>query len=62
MSATPNLVVSLLTYAGVLIVSAVVLYFVVRGAIVSALRHHALWRGDGSFDVELQRHRRDAES
>lgn len=42
-------------------VGAGVLYAVVRAAVVSALRHHALWRADGSYEIELQRHRRDAE-
>lgn len=41
------------------VVGAVVLYFVVRGAVIAALRHHAMWRADGSYEVELQRHRRD---
>lgn len=43
------------------VVGAFVLYIAVRAAVVSALRHHALWRADGSYEVELQRHRRDAE-
>lgn len=37
-----------------------VLYFVIRAAIVSALERHALWRADGSFEVELERHRQRA--
>ena len=41
------------------VIGAGVLYAVVRAAIVSALRHHALWRSDGSFEIELERHRRD---
>lgn len=40
-----------------LALGAVVVYFVVRAAIVSALQHHALWRADGSFEIELERHR-----
>lgn len=43
------------------VLGTVVLFAVVRAAIVSALRHHALWRADGSYEIELQRHRRDGE-
>lgn len=42
------------------VLGAGVLYAVVRAAIVSALRHHALWRADGSFEIEIERHRRDS--
>lgn len=56
---TDDTTITLVTLLGSFIVGAVVLYFIVRGAVVSALRHHALWRADGSFDVELERHQRD---
>ncbi|MFB4348486.1 hypothetical protein [Microbacterium sp. CR_7] len=55
-----TLVTLMIVLAG-FVVGAVVLYATVRAAIVSALRHHALWRADGSYEVDLQRHRRDAE-
>lgn len=61
MSATSDLL-PLLILIGAFIVGAVVLYFVVRAAIISALEHHALWRADGSYEVALERHRRDAQS
>lgn len=51
--------IDLLIPLAYMVVGAVVLYFTVRGAIVSALRHHAMWRADGTYDVELQRHLRD---
>ncbi|MGP6170636.1 hypothetical protein ACTU6V_05445 [Microbacterium sp. A204] len=60
MSATPDML-SLLILLGGFIVGAVVLYFVVRAAIISALERHALWRADGSYEVALERHRRDSQ-
>lgn len=51
--------IDLLIPIAYMVVGAIVLYFVVRAAVVSGLRHHALWRADGSYEVELQRHRRD---
>lgn len=42
------------------VVGSALLYAIVRAAVVSALRHHALWRADGSYEIELERHRRDA--
>ncbi|MEV8265971.1 hypothetical protein AB0P00_17675 [Microbacterium sp. NPDC077057] len=44
------------------VIGAGVLYAVVRAAVVSALRHHALWRADGSYEIDLERHRRDMSS
>lgn len=54
-----TLVTLLIVLAG-FVVSAIVLYVVVRAAVLSALRAHAFWRADGTYDVELQRHMRDA--
>ena len=54
-------IVTLMWSLAYFVIGAGVLYAVVRAAIVSALRHHALWRADGSYEIELQRHRRDAE-
>ena len=56
---TDDTTLVLITLVGSFVVGAALLYFVVRGAVVSALRHHALWRADGSFEVELKRHQRD---
>jgi hypothetical protein len=52
--------IDLLIPLAYMVVGAVVLYVIVRAAIVSALRHHALWRADGSYEIELDRHRRDS--
>lgn len=54
-----TLVTLLIVLAGFM-VGAAILYATVRAAIISALRHHALWRADGSYEIELQRHHRDA--
>lgn len=51
--------IDLLIPLAYMVVGTVVLYFTVRAAIVSALRRHAFWRADGTYDVELQRHLRD---
>lgn len=61
MSATPDLALMLGLLMASFVVGAVLLYIVVRAAVLSALRHHALWRADGSFEVELARHRRDGD-
>lgn len=58
MSATPDLVMILMTWLAAFVIGGAVLYFVVRAAVVSGLRHHALWRADGSYEIELERHRR----
>ena len=54
-----TLVTLLILLAGI-VVGAAVLYFVVRAAVFAALRTHSLWQADGSMEIELQRHRRDA--
>lgn len=54
--------VTLLTILAGIVVGAIVLYFVVRAAVFAALRTHSLWHADGSYEIELQRHRRDATS
>ncbi|WP_341935506.1 hypothetical protein [Microbacterium sp. LWO14-1.2] len=48
----------LMTWLAAFVIGGAVLYFVVRAAVVSGLRHHALWRADGSYEIELERHRR----
>lgn len=54
-----ELLVTLLWSLAYIVVGAVVLFFVVRAAVVAGMRQHALWRADGSYEVELERHRRN---
>jgi len=61
MSATSDLALTLGILIASFVVGGALVYVIVRAAIVSALRHHALWRADGSFEVDLERHRRDGE-
>ncbi len=56
-----DLLVTLLFVIAGFIVGAAVLYYVVRAAVFAALRTHSIWHADGSYEIELQRHRRDAE-
>jgi hypothetical protein len=41
----------------VLAVSLGILYFIVHGAVFSALRRHSLWERDGSMEKELAERR-----
>lgn len=54
-----DVLISLVISAAYIVVGAAILYFVVRGAVISALRAHAFWRADGTYEIELARHRRD---
>lgn len=29
-------------------------YFVIRGAVISGLKHHAVWKATGGLDAEVQ--------
>lgn len=55
-----SFMLALILWAVVAAVFLGALYLVIRAAVLSALQRHELWRADGSFEVELERHRQRA--
>ncbi len=46
-------ITAIIVYLVAVVVSAAVLYFVVRGAVVSALKYYAVWKAQGGVEADV---------